>query len=240
MTGYRWIQVGEVEDMTPIQLEIVRRVSTRGAGCALYLGDEQQAIFSFLGAGGRALDSVKKLCSGHILGLQRNYRSPDYLVRALQHHCGTMAGHRPVLSPYTDSRPAIADSLIAWKAHPSRLPAIAAAQAPQTSRRKSGRRRGHTRPNEQGRRDNGRTAAAVARFQILPCVAADIFHRAAFKTVWSHLAVILQPTRSHEWALIDPFRAVRTLGSARSLVSSVARCGSIAEPTYCSSTVLPP
>ncbi len=228
MTGYRWIQVDEVQDMTPIQLEIVRRVSTRGAGCALYLGDEQQAIFSFLGAGGRALDSVKKLCSGHILRLQRNYRSPDYLVRLCNTIAAQWLGIAPCFLPYTDSRPAIADSLIAWKAHPSRLPAIAAAQA----RRLLAENPGEDVAILVRTNKDGEIMAELLQshgFKFFHVSQQDIFHQAAFKTVWSHLAVILQPTRSHEWArLLYQLRAVRTLGGARSLVSvlrSAAMCG---------------
>jgi len=74
MTGYTWVQVDETQDMTPLQLAIIELVSDSVDHTALFLGDEQQAIFSFLGAGGRALDIVKRMCKGKILHLYRNYR----------------------------------------------------------------------------------------------------------------------------------------------------------------------
>ena len=50
MTGYNWIQVDEVQDLTGIQLAIVELLKGDNAS-VLYLGDEQQAIFGFAGAG---------------------------------------------------------------------------------------------------------------------------------------------------------------------------------------------
>ena len=50
-------QVDETQDMTPLQLAIIELVSDSVDHTALFLGDEQQAIFSFLGAGGRASTS---------------------------------------------------------------------------------------------------------------------------------------------------------------------------------------
>ena len=87
MTGYRWVQVDEVQDMTPLQLAIVEAVTRRHNRTLVYFGDEQQAIFRFLGAGGRALEVLKEQCRGNILRLRRNYRSPGYLVEM----CNTIA-----------------------------------------------------------------------------------------------------------------------------------------------------
>ena len=69
MTDYRWVQVDEVQDMTPLQLAIVGAGTIRHRRTAIYFGDEQQAIFKFLGAGGRALEVLKQQCGGNILRL---------------------------------------------------------------------------------------------------------------------------------------------------------------------------
>ena len=61
---YAWMQVDEVQDLNPLQLAIIDELATASlavassehksqtpsaAGCVIYLGDEQQAIFSFMG-----------------------------------------------------------------------------------------------------------------------------------------------------------------------------------------------
>ena len=46
----------------------------------MYLGDEQQAIFSFMGAKVETLTLLKMHCKGNIHHLQRNHRSPKYLL----------------------------------------------------------------------------------------------------------------------------------------------------------------
>ena len=46
----------------------------------MYLGDEQQAIFSFLGAKLGQLELLKQRCAGNIMALGTNYRSPKYLL----------------------------------------------------------------------------------------------------------------------------------------------------------------
>ena len=80
-SNYRWVQVDEVQDLTPLQLAILDLITADGPSTAIYLGDEQQAIFEFLGAGGPALDKIKLRCANNIYRLARNYRSPSYLVK---------------------------------------------------------------------------------------------------------------------------------------------------------------
>jgi hypothetical protein len=46
---YKWIQVDEVQDLNALQLAIVDEL-TDSDPTVMYLGDEQQAIFSFMGA----------------------------------------------------------------------------------------------------------------------------------------------------------------------------------------------
>lgn len=78
---YKWVQVDEIQDLNPIQMAIIDLLTdTTGAFTAMYLGDEQQAIFSFMGAKLSQLDMLKQRCDGHILNLGNNYRSPKYLL----------------------------------------------------------------------------------------------------------------------------------------------------------------
>lgn len=76
---YRWIEVDEVQDLNALQLEIIDMLAAPDA-TVVYLGDEQQAIFSFIGAKLETLEGLKRRCRGNIHHLHTNYRSPRYLL----------------------------------------------------------------------------------------------------------------------------------------------------------------
>ena len=77
---YKWIQVDEVQDLNPLQLAIIDLITDRDNPSVLYLGDEQQAIFSFMGAKLSTLEKLKERCGENIHYLGTNYRSPKYLL----------------------------------------------------------------------------------------------------------------------------------------------------------------
>ena len=76
---YNWIQVDEVQDLNALQLAIIDQLTSESP-TVMYLGDEQQAIFSFMGAKLDLLSLLKDRCKGHILTLSHNYRAPKYLL----------------------------------------------------------------------------------------------------------------------------------------------------------------
>ncbi len=76
---YRWIEIDEVQDLNALQFAIVDQLATDDA-TIVYLGDDQQAIFSFIGAKLETLEQIKQRCRGHIHHLYCNYRSPRYLL----------------------------------------------------------------------------------------------------------------------------------------------------------------
>lgn len=77
---FPWIQVDEVQDLNRLQIAIVDLLTAPENPTVMYLGDEQQAIFSFMGAKLSCLELIKNKCAGHILTLQSNYRAPSYLL----------------------------------------------------------------------------------------------------------------------------------------------------------------
>ena len=77
---YLWIQVDEVQDLNGMQLAIIDLLTAEDNPMVMYLGDEQQAIFSFMGAKVETLTLLKMRCKGNIHHLQRNHRSPKYLL----------------------------------------------------------------------------------------------------------------------------------------------------------------
>lgn len=77
---YKWIQVDEVQDLNPLQLAIVSLLTADDFDTVMYLGDEQQAIFSFMGAKLATIAMLKDRCRGHIHHLSVNHRSRRYLL----------------------------------------------------------------------------------------------------------------------------------------------------------------
>ncbi|MBR6974384.1 MAG: UvrD-helicase domain-containing protein [Bacteroidaceae bacterium] len=84
---YSWIQVDEVQDLNRLQLKIIDLLTDMSSpNVVIYLGDEQQAIYSFMGA---KLDTMEYLkdqkCDGKVHRLYTNYRSPKYLLDVFNH-----------------------------------------------------------------------------------------------------------------------------------------------------------
>ena len=59
---YSWIQVDEVQDLNPLQLAIIDLFTSKDTPTVVYLGDAQQAIFSFMGAQTNMLDALYRRC----------------------------------------------------------------------------------------------------------------------------------------------------------------------------------
>ena len=97
---FKWIQVDEVQDLNALQTAIIDQLLDKsGEFTVMYLGDEQQAIFSFLGAKLGQLELLKNRCAGHILTLGKNYRSPKYLLDIFNTYAEKELGVSPALLP---------------------------------------------------------------------------------------------------------------------------------------------
>ena len=60
---YKWIQIDEVQDLSPFQFAIIDIFTEYSPeSVTVYLGDEQQAIFSFIGAKLATLEMIRKRC----------------------------------------------------------------------------------------------------------------------------------------------------------------------------------
>lgn len=99
---YNWIEIDEVQDLNALQFALIDLLAAKDA-TIVYLGDEQQAIFSFIGAKLETLEALKERCKGNIHYLHTNYRSPKYLLD-LQNEFATrcLGIHRDLL-PTTDN-----------------------------------------------------------------------------------------------------------------------------------------
>lgn len=106
---YPWIQVDEVQDLNPLQLRIVDLLTASGGQedrvSVMYLGDEQQAIFSFMGAKMTTLQQLKQRCGDNVHTLAVNHRSPDYLLRVFNTYAEKVLQISPELLPVTNVSP---------------------------------------------------------------------------------------------------------------------------------------
>lgn len=114
---FGWIQIDEVQDLNPLQLAIIDQLSGRAdeaeqlavqacnpdntatAPVIMYLGDEQQAIFSFMGAKMATLELLKVRCAGSVHHLGINHRSPRALVNLLNTYAMQQLGSDQALLP---------------------------------------------------------------------------------------------------------------------------------------------
>lgn len=100
---FSWIQIDEVQDLSPAQLAIVDRFTAEDA-TVVYLGDEQQSIFSFIGARQETLELIKQRCKGNIHRLYKNYRSPQYLLEVVNTYAVRQLNIDPTLLPSTENK----------------------------------------------------------------------------------------------------------------------------------------
>ena len=83
LSKFKWLQVDEVQDLNPLQWAIIQKIVTLDS-LVVYFGDYEQAIFSFMGAKLDSLHNIEKNVKNNpknaIHNLQKNFRSPSYLL----------------------------------------------------------------------------------------------------------------------------------------------------------------
>lgn len=104
MNSYHWVQVDEVQDLSPLQMAIVESITAPEDYCVLYLGDDRQAIYSFMGAKMDNIMHLHRKCPGPPLHLYTNYRSPSYMQDLLNTYASTQLGMDPDLLPRSSTR----------------------------------------------------------------------------------------------------------------------------------------
>ena len=96
---YSWLQVDEVQDLNPLQLAIVDALTDTNNPTVMFLGDEQQAIFSFMGAKLDTLNTLRQRCGHNVHHLAINHRSPKYLLNVFNTYATAMLNIDPHLLP---------------------------------------------------------------------------------------------------------------------------------------------
>lgn len=218
-SSYKWIQVDEVQDLTPLQLAIIDKITSPCGATVVYLGDEQQAIFEFIGAGGPALDRLKMRCEGHIYRLRRNYRSPGYLVKLCNDFASFQLGMDPSDLPEPDDSTMHASgalTLLPSSDHNLDYAVVAKVRAwlseyPDESIAVLVRTNDEAEQISAKLMDHGFEHVLISR--------KDLFKQVPYKTIFAHFAVVANPAKMVEWSrLLYQTRAVATMSESRSLV----------------------
>ena len=101
---YKWIQIDEVQDLSPFQFAIIDIFTEYSPeSVTVYLGDEQQAIFSFIGAKLATLEMIRKRCGENMHRLYFNYRSPKYLLDIFNTYANMQLDVDPCFLPTTQN-----------------------------------------------------------------------------------------------------------------------------------------
>ena len=101
---YKWVQIDEVQDLSPFQFAIIDIFTEYSPeSVTVYLGDEQQAIFSFIGAKLATLEMIRKRCGENMHRLYNNYRSPKYLLDIFNTYANMQLDVNPCFLPCTQN-----------------------------------------------------------------------------------------------------------------------------------------
>ncbi len=219
---YPWIQIDEVQDLNELQLAIVDQLTAPDA-TVMYLGDEQQAIFSFMGAKLSLLYLLKKRCAGNLLYLGNNYRSPQYLLDVCNDFAKSELKVDPELLPNSpDKKPKDRLDLI-----------LTESMNVDDERRRvlnmvkyylgldaDGRLAILVSKNDEADRiSETLTINGISNFKIS---GVDLFKSKSYKTLVSIYSVLANDFNFMAWArLIYGVKAVNTLVEARNLVSKL-------------------
>lgn len=101
---YKWVQVDEVQDLNAMQLAIIDLLTAKDDATVMYLGDEQQAIFSFMGAKTETLAELKQRAGNNVHHLMKNHRSPGYLLEVFNEYAEKQLHIDSALLPKTDNK----------------------------------------------------------------------------------------------------------------------------------------
>lgn len=219
---YSWIQVDEVQDLNPLQHAIIDCLTAPGS-TVVYLGDERQAIYSFLGAKYDSLLSVEKKCHGRVFFLSNNYRAPRYMVDMLNDFAADVLEVDASRLPTSTIDTHLDDGLTLIKAEDVRQEtAITAALVRQIYNDSTESIAVLVRTNQTAQI----ISDALNEHKIAHTLITnrDMFKMVPFKTIYSHFCVAAMDTRFNEWArILFATKAVQRLSTARDVVQALRK-----------------
>lgn len=216
-SSYSWIQVDEVQDLNPLQIAILDSLATEDC-TFMYLGDERQAIFSFLGAKHECIVQIQNKCEA-IIHLSNNYRCPMYLLDMLNDYATDVIKIETSKLPSTTNSSHIDDALtlVGHQQHEPQHPIISALT----------RQIYFEAPSEtvgilvRTNKEADEISESLTKFKVnhLKITNRDMFKMIPFKTLHSHFSVVCLDTCYNDWArIMYQTKAIEKLSEARRCV----------------------
>ena len=227
-SSYKWIQVDEVQDLNPLQLAIVEKLVADDYASVVYLGDERQAIYSFIGARQNSIRELKMKAGNNFIVLSNNYRSPMYLLDMLNSYAVYQLGVDAQLLPKTNNTTHLDDGLTLVKCYYDleQYNVIASLSRflyyNELDEVEKGKKKEEdidsigilVRTNKDA--DEISSNLESHKIKHIKLSKKDSFKMVNFKTVYSHFSVVINDTRFSDWTtILHRTRCVETLKNAR-------------------------
>lgn len=224
MSNYPWVQVDEIQDLNPLQFAIIEKLINPVVHTAVYLGDERQSIFSFIGASLASLQRLKQRM--RIFNFDTNYRSPRYLVDFINLYAVSNLGVKPDELPSASNDQPNDGGLVIMGAEDTRQQTqLVAAQARQIAQFAPKESIGILSRTNYAI-DNISELLDKHHLPHLKLSKKDRFKMVDYKTIYSHLAVVANEHRGAEWCrILYQTKVVEKMQSARELVTRFRKLG---------------
>ena len=223
-SDYHWIQVDEVQDLNNIQFAIIDKLTSSEHYTVMFLGDEQQAIYSFMGAKLEGLKMLVNRCK-ETLRLYTNYRSPKYLLDKFNTYAIQQLDMDKELLPQPYNMEEAARGMMnifEYGSQYTQLKGLTRIVQNVTEKYPEERVGILVRKNS----DADTIANSLDNNQIpyFKLSGRDVFKGDDYKTLTSHFAVVLQDTNYYEWArILWKTQASLSFKDARVLVSRLRK-----------------
>lgn len=212
-SSYRWIQIDEMQDLNPLQFAIIDKLVAPDYDSVVYLGDERQAIYSFLGSRYESIVKIKEKAEKNIFILSNNYRSPMYLLDMLNSYAIHKLKVDSSLLPKTKNQQHLDDGLLLINCNDTseqqdvismlgRNLYLNGKDKFEVSRDASDLESIGILVRTNAEADEISQKLESHRIDHIKLSKKDVFKMVDFKTLYSHFAVVVNDTRFSDWARI--------------------------------------
>lgn len=225
-SSYKWIQVDEVQDLNPLQLAIIEKLIAPDYESVVYLGDERQAIYSFMGSKRESLLNLRRKAGENHFVLSHNYRSPMYLLDVLNNYAIYKLKVDASLLPETDNKEHLDDALM--------LIGCANEDEERDVISTLGRNLHYTNPEQsiailvRTNKDADLISSNLEKHKIahMKFSNKDVFKTVDFKTLHSHFSVVVNDTKFTDWArILYQTKAFETLSLSKKWIRELRSVG---------------
>ena len=236
-SSYKWIQVDDVQDLNPIQLAIIEKLVAKDYKSVVYLGDERQAIYSFLGAKHDSIVSIREKAGNNFFVLSNNYRSPMYLLDMLNNYAIYRLKVDATLLPKTSNKQHIDDGLMLINCNSRADQHNVIATFGRNLYLNSQERFEKTKDEKdlesvgilvRTNADADEVSKKLGNHNIahIKLSRKDVFKMVDFKTLYSHLSVVVNDTRFSDWArILYQTKALDTLKLSKRCIKKMRDIG---------------